>query len=44
MQLRVLVVDDSRSYRALLASGIDASGVARCVAHAADGKEAIARL
>ncbi len=40
-QLRVMVVDDSALYRTLLADAINASGCARVVTHAGDGREAL---
>ncbi len=42
-QLRVLVVDDSRAFRTILAGAVDASGCARVVAHAVDGRDAVAK-
>ena len=40
-QLRVLVADDSRAFRTVLARSIDASTIARVVAHASDGQDAL---
>jgi two-component system chemotaxis response regulator CheB len=40
-QLRAMVVDDSAIYRTLLADAINASGFARVVTHAAEGREAL---
>jgi two-component system chemotaxis response regulator CheB len=42
-QLRVLVVDDSSLFRALIADCVNNLGFARVVAHARDGREAIAK-
>jgi two-component system chemotaxis response regulator CheB len=42
-QLRVLVVDESAAFRALLADCLGAAGAARVVANARDGKDAIAK-
>jgi two-component system, chemotaxis family, protein-glutamate methylesterase/glutaminase len=42
--LRVVVIDDSQSYRALLAAGIDASKAARVVAHASGPAEALSKV
>lgn len=43
-QLRVLVVDDSSLFRTLIAECVNSLGFARVVAHASDGREAIAKL
>lgn len=40
-QLRVMVVDDSALFRSLLADAVNASGCARVVTHAGDGREAL---
>jgi two-component system chemotaxis response regulator CheB len=40
-QLRVMVVDDSAVFRSLLADAVNASGCARVVTHAGDGREAL---
>ena len=43
-QLRVMVVDDSAAYRALLVESVNASGFARVVTTAADGREALRKF
>ncbi|MBI5545518.1 MAG: chemotaxis response regulator protein-glutamate methylesterase [Deltaproteobacteria bacterium] len=42
-QLRVMVVDGSRAFRTVLSECVDASGLARVVAHAGDGQEALSK-
>ncbi len=42
--LRVLICDDSRAFRTELAECIDRSGIARVVAHAASGEEALQQV
>lgn len=43
-QLRVVVVDDSRTFRTQLALALDGCGCARVVAHAGDGEEGLRKV
>ncbi len=43
-QLRVLLVDDSLTFRTVLAEVVNTSGVSRAVAFASDGREALAKV